>query len=52
MLRNKPTIAMSNVREYLAHTTDHISLRGPILHCRSQNQTRAQLILFYSCLTN
>jgi len=47
VLRNKPTIAMSNVREYLAHTTDHNSLRGSILHCRSQNQTRAQL-LFYS----
>jgi len=29
VLRNKPTtLAMSNVREQLAHTTDCITLRG------------------------
>jgi len=52
VLHNKPTtIAMSNVREQLAHTIDHITLQGSRLHCRTPNQTSTQL-LFYSCLAN
>jgi len=47
---NKPTtIAMSSIREQLAHTTDRITPRGSWLHWRTPNQTCAQL-LFYSCL--
>jgi len=47
MLRHKPPITMSNVPEQQSHTTDHISLRGSILHCRSQNQTGAQLLFYF-----
>jgi len=50
MLCNKQTIAMSNVwfREYLAHTTDRITLWGSWLHWHTMNQTCPQLS-FYSC---
>jgi len=48
MLRNKPTTAMRKFREYVAHTTDRITLRSSRLHCRTPNQTHA--LLFYSCL--
>jgi len=44
VLHNKPTIAMSSVREQLAHTTDRITLWGSWLHCRTPYQTRAQLL--------
>jgi len=47
VLRNKPsTIAMSSVREQLAHNTDRITLRGSWLHCRTPYKTRAQLLLY------
>jgi len=48
-LHNKPTtVAMSNVREQLAHTTDHITLQGSrLIATHTPNQTHAQL-LFYS----
>jgi len=46
VLRIKPTtLAMSSVREQLAHITDRITLRGSWLHCRTPYQTRAQLLL-------
>jgi len=41
VLHNKPTtVAMSNVREQLAHTTDHITLRSSrLIATHTPNQT-------------